>query len=72
MRAGAPAGDPRVRALVERWDALGAPFHSDDGTKQAARAVWAGNSERIAARLPRPADEFIAFVSFREQARGER
>jgi hypothetical protein len=72
VRAGTPPGDPRARALVDRWDAVGAPFHSDDSTKEAARAAWADNSAAIAARLPWPADEFIALVSFVEQARAAR
>lgn len=70
VRAGTPPDDPR--ALAERWDAVGAPFHSDDGTKQAARAAWADHSAEIAARLPWPADEFMVFMSLMDRARGGR
>ncbi len=72
LRAGTPPGDPRVRELVERWDAVGTPFHSTDDTKHAARAAWADNSADIAARLPWPADEFIELMSFWERARSAR
>jgi hypothetical protein len=72
VRAGTPHDDPRARALAERWDAVGAPFHRDDSTKESARAAWADNSAAIAARLPWPADEFIALVSFVERARSAR
>ena len=72
VRAGTPHDDPRARALLERWDAVGMPFHRDDSTKEAARAAWADNSAEIAARLPWPADEFIALVSFLERARSAR
>jgi hypothetical protein len=72
LRDGTPADDPRVRALAQRWDAVGTPFHSDEGTKTAARAAWAANSAEIAARLPWPADEFIELVSFLDRARAAR
>ena len=72
LRDGTPVDDPRVRALVLRWDAIGTPFHRDEGTKTAARAAWAANSAEIAARLPWPADEFIELVSFLDRARGVR
>jgi DNA-binding transcriptional MerR regulator len=72
VRDGTPADDPRVRALVQRWDAVGTPFHRDEGTKTAARAAWAENSAEIAARLPWPADEFIELVSFLDRARAAR
>ena len=60
VQDGTPVDDPRVRALVGRWDALANGFHSegDDGerTKAAAQRTWEENSEEIGRSLPWPAD----------------
>jgi DNA-binding transcriptional MerR regulator len=70
VAADTPAADPRVRVLVERWDAIGARFH-DGATEEtsAARAMWRENSAELAARLPWPADRMIALVAYLERIR---
>jgi DNA-binding transcriptional MerR regulator len=71
VEAGTPVGDPRVRALVERWDAVGARFHDGAGpdTAAAARAMWHQNSAELATRPPWPADPMIALVAYVDRVR---
>jgi DNA-binding transcriptional MerR regulator len=69
---GTPPDDPRARALVERWDAVGERFHSTEGTKHAARAAWSDNSAEIAGRTPWPADRLIELVSYVDRSRAAR
>jgi DNA-binding transcriptional MerR regulator len=68
-----PVEDPRVQALVARWDALGSRFHAegDDGrqTKAAAQRMWDDNSEEISRNLPWPADRMRDLVHYLERAR---
>jgi DNA-binding transcriptional MerR regulator len=68
-----PVDDPRVQALVGRWDALGNRFHGDGGageqTKAAARRMWEQNSEEIGQTLPWPADRMRDLVHYLERAR---
>jgi DNA-binding transcriptional MerR regulator len=69
---GTPPDDPRARALVERWDAVGERFHSEEGTKTAARAAWSDNSAEIAGRTPWPAERLIELVSYLDRVRAAR
>ncbi len=73
MQDGTPVDDPRVRALVGRWDELGNGFHAAgaDGerTKAAARAVWQDNSEEIGRSLPWPGDRMRDLVDYLERVR---
>lgn len=69
VQDGTPPADPRVRVLVERWDALGNLFHDDDRTKAAARSMWQENSEELGRNLPWPADRMRDLVGCLEQAR---
>jgi DNA-binding transcriptional MerR regulator len=68
-----PVEDPRVQALVARWDALADRFHADGGdgeqTKAAAQRMWADNSEEIGRSLPWPADRMRDLVRYLERAR---
>ncbi|MFJ2030268.1 MerR family DNA-binding protein [Streptosporangium sp. NPDC087985] len=68
--------DPRVRALVDRWDALGNRFHADgaDGeqTKAAAQRIWKENSEEIGQSLPWPVDRMRGLVHYLERVRQAR
>ncbi len=73
VQDGTPVDDPRVRALVHRWDALANRFHDDgdDGerTKAAARRMWRENSEEIGRSLPWPADRMRDLVFYLERSR---
>jgi MerR family transcriptional regulator, thiopeptide resistance regulator len=70
VRDDTPPGDPRVRALVRRWDALGNLFHGgDDRTVTAARTMWKENSEELGGSLPWPADRMRDLVGYLERAR---
>ncbi|WP_326823562.1 MerR family transcriptional regulator [Streptosporangium sp. NBC_01756] len=68
-----PVDDPRVRALVARWDALGNRFHAggDAGeqTKAAAQRAWRENSAEIGRSLPWPADRLRDLVHYLERVR---
>ncbi|MGV9778994.1 TipAS antibiotic-recognition domain-containing protein [Streptosporangium sp. NPDC003464] len=73
VQDGIPADDPRVQALVGRWDALGGRFHGDgDGgerTRAAARTMWRENSEELGRNLPWPVDRMRDLVHYLERAR---
>ncbi|MFF7215115.1 MerR family transcriptional regulator [Streptomyces sp. NPDC008238] len=71
--AGTPAGDPEVRDLVARWDALGGRFHAggEDGeaTRAAARRLWDERGEELARNLPWSPDRMRALVRYVEEVR---
>ncbi|MET7932776.1 hypothetical protein [Streptomyces sp. NPDC005322] len=75
VQDGTPVDDPRVPALVGRWDALGDRFHAAgagaDGerTRAAARVMWQETSEEISRSLPWPADRMRELVGYLERAR---
>ena len=69
VRDDTPPGDPRVQALVARWDTLGDLFHDDEGTKAAARTMWRENGDALGRSLPWPADRLRALVRYLERAR---
>ncbi|MFF3441007.1 MerR family transcriptional regulator [Streptosporangium sp. NPDC002721] len=73
VRDDTPVDDPRVRALVHRWDAPANRFHDDsddgEGTKAAARRMWRENSEEIGRSLPWPADRMRNLVHYLERSR---
>jgi DNA-binding transcriptional MerR regulator len=70
VQDGTPPGDPRVRDLVGRWDALGTMFHDgDDRTSAAARTMWRENSEELGRNLPWPTDRMRDLVDYLERAR---
>ncbi|GII01794.1 MerR family transcriptional regulator [Planobispora takensis] len=72
-QAGTPADDPRVRALVARWDALADRFHADgeagERTRAAARRMWRDNGTEISRNLPWPVDRMTALVAYVERVR---
>ncbi|MGN7202381.1 MerR family transcriptional regulator [Arthrobacter sp. SAFR-044] len=67
---GVPATSPEARELVHRWDELGSRFHSSEGTKAAARSMWAENSAELSQALPWTAQQMQALVAHLEAARG--
>jgi DNA-binding transcriptional MerR regulator len=69
VAAQTPVDDPRVRELVGQWDAIGAPFHAEEGTKAAARRMWQENSGELAATLPWPAERLTGLVEYVERVR---
>ncbi|WP_061295410.1 MerR family transcriptional regulator [Herbidospora cretacea] len=65
VRTGRAPDSEEARALVARWDAIGALFHAGGtGTEAAARRMWAENSEEISARLPWSADDMRELVAY--------
>ncbi|MGN7149900.1 MerR family transcriptional regulator [Arthrobacter sp. SAFR-179] len=66
---GIPATSPEARDLVRRWDELGSRFHSSEGTKEAARAMWNGNSGELSKALPWSAQQMQALVAHLQGAR---
>lgn len=70
VAAGTPTTDPGVRELVARWDAVGERFHGDDGTKAAARRLWADHGDELGARLPWSAEQLRGLVAYLDDARG--
>ncbi|GGK87928.1 MerR family transcriptional regulator [Sphaerisporangium melleum] len=73
MDEGTPAGDPRVRDLVRRWDELGAGFHAEgasgERTAAAARLMWQEHRDRLSAALPWPAEKMAGLPAYLERAR---
>ena len=73
-REGTPVDDPRVTALVGRWDALAGRFHpggaEGERTKAAARAMWRDHGEELGQNLPWPADRMRELLAYLERARG--
>ena len=67
--AGIPANSPEARDLVRRWDELGSRFHSSEGTKAAARAMWNENSAELSNALPWTAQQMQALVAHLQEAR---
>lgn len=67
--AGTPADDPRVRELVRQWDEVGAPFHDDERTKDAARRMWQENSVEITTALPWSAERMGVLVDYVDRVR---
>jgi MerR family transcriptional regulator, thiopeptide resistance regulator len=62
--------DARVRALLRRWDEIGARFHgADEGLTGAARTMWTDNAAELAGRLPWPPAELRALVELLGRAR---
>ncbi|MFC4586579.1 MerR family transcriptional regulator [Sphaerisporangium corydalis] len=76
VQDGAPVTDPRVQALVGRWDAVGSRFHGagagGEQTKAAAQRMWQENSEEIGRSLPWPVDRMRDLVTYLERARQSR
>lgn len=66
---GVPAVSPEARELVRRWDELGSRFDSSEGTKEAARAMWAENSTEFSHALPWTAEQLQALVAHLQAAR---
>lgn len=66
---GVPANSPEARDLVRRWDELGSRFHSSEGTKTAARTMWAENSTELSKALPWTAEQMQALVAHLQAAR---
>jgi len=67
---GIPAASPEARELVRRWDELGSRFHSSEGTKEAARSMWSGNSAELSRALPWTAEQLQALLAHLQEARG--
>jgi len=66
---GVPAVSREARELVRRWDELGSRFHSSEGTKEAARTMWNGNSAKLSRALPWTAEQMQALVMHLQAAR---
>ena len=66
---GIPAASSEARELVRRWDELGSRFHSSEGTKEAARAMWNENSNELSRALPWTAEQLQALVAHLQAAR---
>lgn len=65
VRTGLAPDSQEARALVARWDAIGAMFHAGGtGTETATRRMWAENSEEISARLPWSAEDMRELVAY--------
>ena len=67
--AAVPANSPEARELVRRWDELGSRFHSSEGTKAAARAMWSDNSAELSKDLPWTVQQMQALVAHLQEAR---
>lgn len=72
VASGTPVDDPRVRELVESWDAVGAAFHGGEDTKVAARRMWSGNSGELSRALPWTAEQLTGLVAYVNQVRDAR
>jgi hypothetical protein len=65
-----PVGDPRVRALVERWDAVGTAFHGGDENMAAIVAsMLRENREELGNRLGRSPGEMDDLFGYLDRAR---
>lgn len=70
VRDDTPADDPRVRALVERWDAVGAIFHRGDERRMAiAQAMLRQNREELGRRLGRSPEQMEDLFGYLDRAR---
>jgi len=69
VRDDTPADDPRVRALVERWDAVGADLHGgDEQVKAMMQAMLRESREELARRLSRPPEQVDAVFHYLDRA----
>lgn len=70
VRDDTPADDPRVRALLERWDAAGAGVHGgDEQVKAMMRTMLRENLAEFARTLSRPPEELDRVFGYLDRAR---
>lgn len=69
VRDDTPADDPRVRALVERWDAVGTDFHGGDEQLVAmVGSMLRQNREELGRRLSRSPEEMDDLFRYLDRA----
>ncbi len=70
VRDDTPVDDPRVRALVDRLEAVDAVFHGgDEQMKSVTRQMWQDNREELGRQLSRSTDQMDDLFRYLERAR---